>query len=83
MFIQILLHADPIVVFMQFGHLLRYRQVRISLSELADHWCSKFESDIQGRFGESFGALRLALDPHDVVWVDHQVLVQSFKPESG
>ena len=79
MLLQILLHADPAVVLLQFRDVLWHRKVWISLPELADDRCSKLNGYVQGHFGWSFGALRLARDPHNIVLVDHQVFVEGFE----
>ena len=79
MLLQILFHADPTIVLLQFGNLLRHQEVRISLSELADDRSSESDGQVQGSFWRSFGALRFALHPHHVVFVNHQVFVERFK----
>ena len=79
MLLQILFHADLAIVLLQLGHLLRHRKVWIPLPELADDQSSDFDGQVQGSFWRSFEALRLALHPHNIVLVDHQVFVERLK----
>ena len=65
---------------MEFGNLLRYREIWVTLPELTEHWGPIFDGQIQGCSGGSLGELRLALYLDHIVAVDKQVAVEELQP---
>ena len=65
---------------MEFGDLLRYRRIWVTLPELTKHWEPIFDGQIQGCSGRSLGELWLALYPDHSVAVDKQVAVEELQP---